>query len=569
MPDHHVFRKNRDFALGVAGTVVEGLLSGSLFMLLYAVMQDLWCGSFNLSRALTLTVVIAVLFLARILIYGAAYTRAQIGGAAVSRNLRLYMGDHLKRIPLARFSQAQTGDYITTITSDVNNYEQILTHKVGDLAKNISLSLMLIAFVMSLNVAAGMVLLLADLLMIPGLWCSFHMVRRYGSEKNAICAENVSSIVEYVSGIQTFRAYGIGGTKNATLIAAMRNFSRVSFLYEAKVLPIGAIYGILSWLACPLVMALCYAPWAEGALDTVTYLLLCMLPLFCAKLANALFIDLTSYKNLRISRQKIDAVLAEPEEGGSNTSLPAEDSSVRFDQVTFGYDAAEPVLRNVSFTAPAQRLTAIVGDSGSGKSTILNLLAKYYTPDAGSISIGGANIADHSAERVLEQIAMVDQDVFLFDDTVRENIRHARPSATDAEIEAACRAANCDAFIQRLPQGYDTPIGENGSLLSGGERQRLSIARAILRETPVLLLDEATASLDIENELAVKEAIAALLQQPITVIMIAHTLAIVRRADQILVLDGGTIAESGTHDELLARHGKYAAMWQAEVASWQ
>ena len=569
MPDHHVFRKNRDFALGVAGTVVEGLLSGSLFMLLYAVMQDLWRGSFNLSRALTLTVVIAVLFLARILIYSAAYTRAQIGGAAVSRNLRLYMGDHLKRIPLARFSQAQTGDYITTITSDVNNYEQILTHKVGDLAKNISLSLMLIAFVMSLNVAAGAVLLLADLLMIPGLWCSFHMVRRYGSEKNAICAENVSSIVEYVSGIQTFRAYGIGGTKNATLIAAMRNFSHVSFLYEAKVLPIGAIYGILSWLACPLVMALCYAPWAEGALDTVTYLLLCMLPLFCAKLANALFIDLTSYKNLRISRQKIDAVLAEPEEGGSNTSLPAEDSSVRFDQVTFGYDAAEPVLRNVSFTAPAQRLTAIVGDSGSGKSTILNLLAKYYTPDAGSISIGGAKIADHSAERVLEQIAMVDQDVFLFDDTVRENIRHARPSATDAEIEAACRAANCDAFIQRLPQGYDTPIGENGSLLSGGERQRLSIARAILREAPVLLLDEATASLDIENELAVKEAIATLLQQPITVIMIAHTLAIVRRADQILVLDGGTIAESGTHDELLARHGKYAAMWQAEVATWQ
>lgn len=569
MPDHHVFRKNRDFALGIAGTVVEGLLSGSLFMLLYAVMQDLWRGSFNLARALTLTVVIAVLFLARILIYSAAYTRAQIGGAAVSRNLRLYMGDHLKRIPLARFSQAQTGDYITTITSDVNNYEQILTHKVGDLAKNISLSLMLIAFVMSLNVAAGAVLLLADLLMIPGLWCSFHMVRRYGSEKNAICAENVSSIVEYVSGIQTFRAYGIGGTKNATLIAAMRNFSHVSFLYEAKVLPIGAIYGILSWLACPLVVALCYAPWAEGALDTVTYLLLCMLPLFCAKLANALFIDLTSYKNLRISRQKIDAVLAEPEEGGSNTSLPAEDSSVRFDQVTFGYEAAEPVLRNVSFTAPAQRLTAIVGDSGSGKSTILNLLAKYYTPDAGSISIGGAKIADHSAERVLEQIAMVDQDVFLFDDTVRENIRHARPSATDAEIEAACRAANCDAFIRRLPQGYDTPIGENGSLLSGGERQRLSIARAILREAPVLLLDEATASLDIENELAVKEAIATLLQQPITVIMIAHTLAIVRRADQILVLDGGTIAESGTHDELLARHGKYAAMWQAEVATWQ
>ena len=394
MPDHHVFRKNRDFALGVAGTVVEGLLSGSLFMLLYAVMQDLWRGSFNLSRALTLTVVIAVLFLARILIYSAAYTRAQIGGAAVSRNLRLYMGDHLKRIPLARFSQAQTGDYITTITSDVNNYEQILTHKVGDLAKNISLSLMLIAFVMSLNVAAGAVLLLADLLMIPGLWCSFHMVRRYGSEKNAICVENVSSIVEYVSGIQTFRAYGIGGTKNATLIAAMRNFSHVSFLYEAKVLPIGAVYGILSWLACPLVMALCYAPWTEGALDTVTYLLLCMLPLFCAKLANALFIDLTSYKNLRISRQKIDAVLAEPE-------------------AVKGYGNSVTLEEDVTDTAQANKILLALCDSVASR-----MRADGRSCSCVTVTIRGNDFRNKSHQRKLPEPTDVTAEVFALSKTL-------------------------------------------------------------------------------------------------------------------------------------------------------
>ena len=237
---------------------------------------------------------------------------------------------------------------------------------------------------------------------------------------------------------------------------------------------------------------------------------------------------------------------------------------INFDNVDFSYVPGEQVLKHATFTVPDQKLTAIVGDSGSGKSTILNLIAKYYEADGGTISIGGKPINHVAAERVLEQISMVDQDVFLFDDTIRENIRHARPNATDEEIEAACREANCDGFIRKMEKGYDTPTGENGNLLSGGERQRISIARAILKNSPILLLDEATASLDIENELAVKQAIANLLKEKKTVVMIAHTLSIVKNADQILVVSDGKIAEAGTHDELLAKGGKYAAMWNAE-----
>lgn len=289
-----------------------------------------------------------------------------------------------------------------------------------------------------------------------------------------------------------------------------------------------------------------------------------MLPLFCAKLANSIFVDLTSYKNLMISKNKILGVMNEPEETGSMEPLHTATHEITFDNVDFAYVPGEPVLKHATFTVPDQKLTAIVGDSGSGKSTILNLIAKYYEATSGTISIGGKPINHIAAERVLEQVSMVDQDVFLFDDTIRDNIRHARPNATDEEIEAACREANCDGFIRKMEKGYDTPTGENGNLLSGGERQRISIARAILKNSPILLLDEATASLDIENELAVKQAIANLLKEKKTVVMIAHTLSIVKNADQILVMGDGRIAESGTHEELLAKGGKYAAMWNAE-----
>jgi len=194
----------------------------------------------------------------------------------------------------------------------------------------------------------SIILLIADLLLIPGLWLSFRMVRKYGNEKNNICAENVSSIVEYVSGIQTFRAYGIGGTKNKTVTKAMKDFCDISFVYEAKVLPIGAVLSILIWLTCPLIIWVAYTPWTAGSLDTVTYLLICMLPLFCAKLANSIFVDLTSYKNLMISKGKILKVMDEKEETGSTTPLITKTHEITFQNVGFSYVPGEPVLNDTS-----------------------------------------------------------------------------------------------------------------------------------------------------------------------------------------------------------------------------
>ena len=564
MEQYKPFQKNRNFYLGVGCTILEGLLSGCNFMILYLVMQMMLQKKFLLQPLLAITGLLAGIFLLRLLIYGFGYTQGQIGGAAVSKQIRLCLGEKIKKIPLSRFTQGQTGQYINTITSDVTNYEKILTHKVGDLAKNISLSLMLTVFVSTIWLPGGIIFLATDFLLIPAIWFSFRAVKKYGNRKNQISAENVSSIVEYVTGIQTFRAYGIGGTKNEAVTKAMKDFSDISYIYEANTIPPGSVLGALAWCSCPVIMLAASNPLLSGSMDLVTYLMLCMMPLFLAKLETTIYVDLTSYKNLTISKRQIVKIFNESEECGATEPFVSQNYDIEFQDIDFSYVPGEPVLEHISLHIPDQKLTAIVGDSGSGKSTILNLIAKYYEANGGTISIGGKPINHVAAERVLEQISMVDQDVFLFDDTIRENIRHARPNATDKEIEAACREANCDGFIRKMEKGYDTPTGENGNLLSGGERQRISIARAILKNSPILLLDEATASLDIENELAVKQAIANLLKEKKTVVMIAHTLSIVKNADQILVVSGGKIAEAGTHDELLAKGGKYAAMWNAE-----
>lgn len=555
---------NGKLKTGVFCTIIEGILSGSNFILLLIVMDMIQTGRGNMPTILQATGALALIYVLRLLIYSVGYTQGQIGGAAVSKGIRLALGDKIKRIPLSRFTQGQIGTYINTITSDVNNYEKILTHKVGDLTKNITMSVVLVLIAGYIYPLAGFILLCAELLLIPGLWLSFYMVKRFGNEKNTICAEAVSSIVEYITGIQTFRSYGVGGVKNKTTTAAMKNFSNISYLYERKVLPIGTILNILTGCSTPLVIWVSSRAWLHGELGDLTFLMVSLLPLLITKLSAAIFVDLTSYKNLMISKRKIQEILDEVEENGSMEPLAVKEHDITFQNVDFSYILGEPVLKGISFTVPDQKLTAIVGDSGSGKSTILNLIAKYYEVQGGTITIGGLSIEKIAAERVLEQISMVDQDVFLFNDTIRENIRHARPDATDAEIEVACREANCDSFIRKMEKGYDTPIGENGNLLSGGERQRLSIARAILKNSPILLLDEATASLDIENELAVKQAISNLLKDKKTVVMIAHTLSIVKNADQILVVSDGKITEAGTHEELLAKNGKYSAMWNAE-----
>jgi len=562
---HNLFRKSKTFYAAVGLNVIEGLIAGSGFIVLNGVIKLLFNDEGDMSSLRYLTVLVGAIFVLRLLFYGCGYTLGQISGADVSRNIRVGIGDKLKQIPLSRFSKRNTGFYINAVTNEVGRYEKILTHKIGDIIKYVCLIMMACIFISTIHFFSALIFFVVALLLIPAVWYSAKKVTKYGTAKNKILNENVSAITEYVNGIQTLRSYGLGGVKNKTLTNSMQAYSDISYQYEAAIIPVGSFYSIVNWLAMPTVVLLAGNAWANGALASSELVLLCMLPLFLCRVNSTLFVELTAFKDLMISRQHLQKIVAEEEQLGATDGFSPVDTSVIFDRVSFHYNQEEPVLQKVSFTARAGKCTAIVGDSGSGKSTILNLLANYYKPVSGTILIGGCSTLGVAPELIFNQIALVDQQIFLFDDTIMNNVRYAKPAATDAEVMSACQLAGCAFFIEQLDQGYQSPVGENGTRLSGGERQRLSIARAILKDSPIVLLDEATASLDIENELAVRQAILNLLSRGKTVVMIAHTLSVISQADQILVVDNGQIVSSGTHQRLIEAGGKYAAMWAAET----
>ena len=551
----------------LAGLVAEAVLMGIGFALLVPLLRALFAE--DLATAwMWLAIMVGVLA-----VYALVRFRAQMAGyiAAVglARGLFTRLGDHIAKLPLGWFEADRVGKVGRLTSQGVVDVMGIPAH----LLRPVVTGFVTPATVVALMFVFDWRLATAALITAPAAWLTYHwsgnLVQRTDHRKDAAAAEAAGRLVEFAQSQAVLRAFGRAAERHSQLDDALQEQRNAGRAQLVAVIPGLSTFVLVLQLAFTIVMLFGTSLALGGEIDAPEMLALMVL---AARYVEPLLMAADIGGALRIGRNsltRMDELLATrtlPE-----TKVPAEvgGSDIVFDGVRFAYDD-RPVLTDVSFTAPARTMTALVGPSGSGKTTIARLVARFWDVDAGSVRIGGTDVRQLATEDLMAQLSLVFQDVYLFDGSIADNIRMGRADATDEEVREAARLARVDEIVDRLPDGYATRVGEGGTALSGGERQRVSIARAILKNTPIVLLDEATAALDPENERAVQEALRALAADR-TLLVIAHRLQTVEAADQIIVLDGGRIAEQGTHEALIDGNGLYAAFWteRRRAAGWR
>ena len=487
-------------------------------------------------------------------------------GFDIFRDLRLRVGDRLKGAAMGYFSEQRLGAITTTLTTTLHQLEEFMTICLTGLSGGLATAVIMgIGFLLMAPPVAAITF--AGI--VAGLFVLRVLLRRSGAvTKRVLKAQEAMSdaVMEYARGMAVLRSFG---TPADALAAAERSFEEkraADYAQEAAAQGLLKLYALVFNLAsCGVLFAAC-ALCLTGALSLpwALTLLVASFMIYGELIAanNGAFLS----KKIGNELDRVDEVCDIPKQDSTDEPLAMAGYDVEFDHVSFGYGDGREVIRDVSLRIPEGSSCAIVGPSGSGKTTLVNLIARFWDVDAGRISIGGADVQGGTAESLLARISMVFQDVYLFNDTIESNIRFGVPEATHEQVVAAAEAARCHGFISALPQGYDTILEEGGASLSGGERQRISIARAILKDAPIVILDEATSSVDPENE---HDLIAALsrLTAGKTVISIAHRLNTVATADQILVLDAGRIVQRGRHGQLMEEEGLYRSFIELRRAA--
>jgi ATP-binding cassette subfamily B protein len=484
----------------------------------------------------------------------------------ILKNIRRAIADKMRRVPMGVMLETPSGTFKTLLVDNVGRLEDIIAHMVPELPSAVAAPVTSIILVFTLDWRMG----LASLITVPvSLLFMVGMMRGY-SEKMAVYLrsgnEMNASLVEYVGGIQVIKAFGQAGRSFGRFSESVRFFHdstmswwRQSWFWMAGfkavlpstllgTLPIGALLYMNGGITLPLLLACIIIPVG-----------------FMPQLMRLGF-GLEQLAYMAANLKPIREFLASAEQHRPEVPVTLAKRDFVFENVGFSYDGKTEVLHDVSFTAAPGSVTAIVGPSGSGKSTVAKLMAGFWDATSGTVRFGGHDLRDIPFAQLMGEVSYVAQDNFLFDKSIRENIRMGNPAATDAEVEAAARAANCHDFILELEQGYDTLAGDAGDRLSGGERQRITIARAMLKPASVVILDEATAYADPENEAQIQQAISRLVRGK-TLIVVAHRLSTIRNANQILVIDGGRLAARGTHDELRAGCPLYETMWRQYISA--
>ena len=487
-------------------------------------------------------------------------------GQWVAHDLRMRTYHHLQRLSLGYYDTHQTGTLLSTITTDIETIQDFASSSTLDILIDLLTIVSMLGLMFWLNwdftliaVAVTPFLLFFISRFKKAVKKATHQVRKEESEIVAVVQQGLESMqVIEAFGRQDMEQEALNQVSHATVSAALSARKVKSLLSPIVTITVAFCTAIVLWRGAALILK---DVMTVGALTVyLSYLTKFFKPVKdLATTTNAIAQAAVGVERVQAILET-DTILPERSDGAEPRFLKGE---IVFDHVAFGYSADAPVLTDVSFKIEPGQMVGVVGPTGSGKSTVVSLIPRFYDPTKGAVKIDGRDVRDYKVNPLREQIGYVLQDTVLFRGTILQNIAFGRPNATREEIVAAAQLANADEFIARMPKGYDTMVGERGSTLSGGQRQRIGIARVMVRNSPILLLDEPTAALDSESEKAVIEALERLMKGR-TVITIAHRLSTIRDADKIIVISGGVVAESGNHDELMALNGIYAGLHRTQ-----
>ena len=549
--------KQRLIPLHLAMTLVYGVAQAAAFVLLVPLLEALIDG--DIERAGVWLAVTAVVVAVAAT---AGYVQSMLGirlAVGMLRGVTHRLGDHLAAVPIGWFSQRSTASITRTVVADVHGIVEFFAHLLSVMVSGIVVPVGIGIGVLFIDWRLGVVMLVALPVMSAVDKVAGRAYRSADDRLHASATEVDVRVLEFTTAQPVLRAFGAVGERNRALDSAMERHRRASGgLIAASVPGLAAFSIMVQFVFVALVFAV--SVWAtDGDFSAATAVgLIVVVSRFIDPVSQLAQVS-TSTRRAGAAIDRVHELLDAPQirDPELSASVPNVETSIAFDDVSFGYQNGVQVTRSVSFTVPAGTTTAIVGPSGSGKSTLLRLASRFYPVDGGAVRIGGVDVADMSLEYLMAQVSPVFQDVYLFNQTIEENIRIGRPDATDDEVRRAARVAAVDEIVDRLPDGWSTVVGERGANLSGGERQRVSIARALLKDAPIVLLDEATSALDPHNEAVVVQGLRELTQGK-TVVVVAHKLSTVAHADQIVVLDDGVVVDRGTHAELSSRDGRYA-----------